>query len=69
MTINNFNDWYFDLFENSNGGCLNQQEVAEEAWDYQQGKIQKVLELFDGYECGQNIELITFKKKIMEILK
>nr|DAF69074.1 MAG TPA: hypothetical protein [Caudoviricetes sp.] len=69
MSINNFNDWYFDLFENQNGVCLNQQEIAEEAWDYQAEKIQKVIGLFKDYELGSNGELIQFKRKIMEILE
>ena len=28
-----FDEWYFDLFESGNGSALNQQEIAEEAWD------------------------------------
>lgn len=37
-----FNDWYFDLFESGNGSCLNQQEIAQEAWDYQQSKVDEL---------------------------
>ena len=37
-----FDDWYFDLFEEGNGVCLNQQEIAQESWDYQQEKINEL---------------------------
>lgn len=40
--MRSFNDWYFDLFESGNGACLNQQEIAEEAWDYQQSKVDEL---------------------------
>lgn len=46
--MNDFNSWYYDLFETGNGTCLNQQEIAEEAWteswDRQQGKINKTVD-------------------------
>ena len=40
--MRSFNDWYFDLFESGNGASLNQQEIAEEAWDYQQSKVDEL---------------------------
>lgn len=40
--MRSFNDWYFDLFESGNGARLNQQEIAEEAWDYQQSKVDEL---------------------------
>ena len=40
--MKSFNDWYFDLFESGNGARLNQQEIAEEAWDYRQSKIDEL---------------------------
>ena len=40
--MRSFDDWYFDLFESDNGACLNQQEIAEEAWDYQQSKVDEL---------------------------
>lgn len=42
-----FNDWYFDLFESGNGACLNQQEIAEEAWQHQQSKIDELQKRVD----------------------
>ncbi|QXR26987.1 hypothetical protein [Acinetobacter junii] len=40
--MRSFNDWYFDLFESGNGACLNQQEIAEEAWDYRQTEVDEL---------------------------
>jgi hypothetical protein len=40
--MRSFNDWYFDLFESGNGARLNQHEIAEEAWDYQQSKVDEL---------------------------
>ena len=45
--MRSFNDWYFDLFESGNGACLNQQEIAEEAWDYQQSKVDELQKRVD----------------------
>ncbi|WP_336943116.1 hypothetical protein [Acinetobacter modestus] len=42
--MRSFNDWYFDLFESGNGSCLNQQEIAEEAWDYRQTEVDKLIQ-------------------------
>lgn len=54
--MRSFNDWYFDLFESGNGSCLNQQEIAQEAWDYQQSKVdemqKRLQKLFDNWNCG-----------------
>lgn len=37
-----FIDWYIELFETGNGACLNQQEIAEEAWDYHKDEIDQL---------------------------
>ena len=41
-----FSDWYFDLFESGVGSRLNQQEIAEDAWDYQQSKVDEITQLY-----------------------
>jgi hypothetical protein len=41
--MRSFENWYFDLFESGNGVCLNQQEIAEEAWDYRQTEVDEVI--------------------------
>lgn len=45
--MRSFNDWYFDLFESGNGACLNQQEIAEEAWDYRQNEVDELQKRVD----------------------
>ena len=45
--MRSFDEWYFDLFESGNGARLNQQEIAEEAWDYQQSKIDELQKRVD----------------------
>ena len=37
-----FDEWYFDLFESGNGSALNQQEIAEEAWDFRQAEVDEL---------------------------
>lgn len=39
-----FDDWYFELFKSGDGICLNQQEIAKSAWEYQQEKINHIRE-------------------------
>ena len=48
--MRSFNDWYFDLFESGNGACLNQQEIAEEAWDYRQTEVDELRAKFDQHD-------------------
>ena len=57
--MRSFNDWYFDLFESGNGACLNQQEIAEEAWDYRQTEVD---------ELQNNINLLNEALDIKEQL-
>lgn len=40
--MKSFDEWYFDLFESGNGSALNQQEIAEEAWDFRQAEIDEL---------------------------
>jgi hypothetical protein len=37
-----FIDWYIELFESGKGVKLNQQEIAEEAWDYRKDEIDQL---------------------------
>ena len=40
--MKSFDEWYFDLFESGNGSALNQQEIAEEAWDFRQAEVDEL---------------------------
>lgn len=63
--MSDFNQWYFDLFEKGNGTCLNQQEIAEEAWNHQQQKIDAVLNYLSGCGCSLDVDIDS----IQELLK
>lgn len=60
--MRSFDDWYFDLFESGSGACLNQQEIAEEAWDYQQSKV-------DELQNDVSIMLASHKRISVELLQ
>ena len=66
-----FDDWYFDLFEEGNGVCLNQQEIAQESWDYQQEKINELQAKIDEIVNLVKNETPDYEldNKIQEILK
>jgi len=73
--MRSFNDWYFDLFESGNGSCLNQQEIAQEAWDYQQSKVDELQkqvdaaqELFDNWDFG-DMNLFDLLHALQKTLK
>ncbi len=70
--MRSFNDWYFDLFESGNGARLNQQEIAEEAWDYQQSKVDDLTKQRDSfikaYEIKMN-ESVELQKRVDAALK
>lgn len=55
--MRSFNDWYFDLFESGNGSCLNQQEIAEEAWQHQQSKVDELTKQRDSFIKAYEIEV------------
>ena len=55
--MRSFNDWYFDLFESGNGACLNQQEIAEEAWDYRQNEVDELQKQRDSFIKAYEIEM------------
>ena len=52
-----FSDWYFDLFESGVGSRLNQQEIAEDAWDYQQSKVDELQKQRDSFIKAYEIEM------------
>lgn len=56
-----FDDWYFDLFESGNGVCLNQQEIAQESWDYQQEKINELQKRVDVQTKHIEMALVAVK--------
>lgn len=58
--MRSFNDWYFDLFESGNGSCLNQQEIAEEAWQHQQSKVDEVQVLY----TQQGVNMLKLQKRV-----
>lgn len=60
--MNNFNEWYFDLFSKGDGAGLNQQEIAEEAWYAQQTKIDELQKRIDEYNRKLNIFIDGLKK-------
>lgn len=65
--MKSFDDWYFELFESGNGSSLNQQEIAEEAWDFRQNEIDELQKLIDealscADKCTWNIALVELKK-------
>ena len=65
--MRSFDDWYFDLFESGNGACLNQQEIAEEAWDYQQSKVDELQKQRDSFIKAYEIEMnesVELKKRV-----
>lgn len=73
--MRSFNDWYFDLFESGNGSCLNQQEIAQKAWDYQQSKVDELQkqvdaaqELFDNWDFG-DMNLFDLLHALQKTLK
>lgn len=45
--MKSFEDWYFELFESGNGSSLNQQEIAEEAWDFRQAEVDELRKNFN----------------------
>ena len=55
-----FDEWYFDLFESGNGSALNQQEIAEEAWDFRQAEVDELQKRID--EALKELEYIHFYK-------
>lgn len=69
--MSDFNQWYFDLFEKGNGTCLNQQEIAEEAWNHQQQKIDSIKsKLHDIYDaCDEDETVAEILDSIQELLK
>ena len=54
-----FDEWYFDLFESGNGSALNQQEIAEEAWDFRQAEVDELQKRID-----EAIAILSSKKKM-----
>lgn len=65
--MRSFNDWYFDLFESGNGACLNQQEIAEEAWDYRQNEVDELQKQRDSFIKAYEIEMdksIELQKRV-----
>lgn len=62
--MRSFNDWYFDLFESGNGACLNQQEIAEEAWDYQQSKVDELQKRVDDLTELNRLKTIALQQSV-----
>ena len=48
----------FDLFESGNGSALNQQEIAEEAWDFRQAEVDELQKRIDDLKsfCIKGVE-------------
>lgn len=76
--MRSFNDWYFDLFESGNGACLNQQEIAQEAWDYRQTEVDELQKQRDSFikayeiEMNESVELqkiINASNKVLESMR
>lgn len=72
--MNDFNSWYYDLFETGNGTCLNQQEIAEEAWteswDRQQVKINKAVDfVMKLKKSADNMAQDHYCNEILNILR
>ena len=67
-----FDEWYFDLFESGNGSALNQQEIAEEAWDFRQAEVDDLKKRIDealheaDESCGVSVDAFV---KLNRILK
>ena len=67
-----FDEWYFDLFESGNGSALNQQEIAEEAWDFRQAEVDELQKRIDDAlheadeSCGVSVDAFV---KLNRILK
>ena len=61
--MRSFNDWYFDLFESGNGAYLNQQEIAEEAWQHQQSKVDELQVLY----TQQGVNMLKLQKRVDEL--
>lgn len=45
--MKSFDEWYFELFESGKGVKLNQQEIANEAWDSRQDEIDELQKRID----------------------
>ena len=67
--MKSFEDWYFELFENGNGSSLNQQEIAEEAWDFRQTEVDELRKRVDEsiYDL-QHIESAMWEEQIEHVL-
>lgn len=67
--MESFEDWYFELFENGNGSSLNQQEIAEEAWDFRQTEIDGLRKRIDDaiYDL-QHIESAMWEEQVEHVL-
>ena len=64
-----FDEWYFDLFESGNGSALNQQEIAEEAWDFRQSEVDELRKRIDVLSKKLNEMAHIFLDDLDEILK
>ena len=64
-----FDEWYFDLFESGNGSALNQQEIAEEAWDFRQAEVDELQKRIDVLSKKLNEMAHIFLDDLDEILK
>ena len=64
-----FDEWYFDLFESGNGSALNQQEIAEEAWDFRQAEVDELQKRIDVLSKKLNEMAHIFLDDLDETLK
>ena len=67
-----FDEWYFDLFESGNGSALNQQEIAEEAWDFRQAEVDELQKRIDEalkFANDAHSDLNIGMLKMVDILK
>ena len=64
-----FDEWYFDLFESGNGSALNQQEIAEEAWDFRQAEVDELQKRIDVLSKKLNEMAHIFLDDLDDILK
>ncbi len=67
--MKSFDEWYFDLFESGNGSALNQQEIAEEAWDFRQAEVDELQKRIDVLSKKLNEMAHIFLDDLDEILK
>lgn len=67
--MKSFEDWYFELFESGNGFSLNQQEIAEEAWDFRQDEVDELRKRIDKaiYDL-QHIESVMWEEQVEHVL-